>query len=117
MRKILTLCGTGILLTGCESDFDKCMRTELPRASNDLGLEDARQTLVELNTALKKNQIAKSAADNVVAWDEANPAGFPEYADYKPPYYLRGNLRRNSKSLLQTDRYYKKRHWGQMPLF
>jgi len=89
MRKILSLCLAVILMTGCESDFDKCMRTELPRSSSDLKLEDARQTLAKLSTALKKSQIMKSLREDALAWVEANPepSGSPEYPDYEPPSY------------------------------
>lgn len=87
MRKILTLCLAGVLLTGCESDFDKCMRTELSRSFSDLRVEDARQTLAKLNTTLKKNEIALSVEESSIAWVEANPqpAGSPEFPEYEPP--------------------------------
>ena len=87
MRKIITICVTCILLFGCESDFDKCMRTELPRANSDLQLDSARETLANLNADLTKNQIALSARELFNVWFEANPppASSFEYPKFEPP--------------------------------
>ena len=87
MRKIITICVTCILLFGCESDFDKCMRTELPRANSDLQLDSARETLANLNADLTKNQIALSARELFNVWFEANPSPVkhPEFPKYEPP--------------------------------
>lgn len=87
MRKILSLCLAVILMAGCESDFDKCMRTELPRSLSDLRVEDSRQTLAKLNTTFKKNEIALSVEESSIAWVETNPepAGSPEWPEYEPP--------------------------------
>lgn len=87
MRKILTLCLAGILLTGCESDFDKCMQTELPRASMELRVGIARQTLAKLITTLRDEEISASAEESTTAWVEANPrpSGRPESPKFEPP--------------------------------
>ena len=87
MRKIITICVTCILLFGCESEFDKCMRTELPRANSDLQLDSARETLANLNADLTKNQIALSASELFNVWFEANPppASSFEYPKFEPP--------------------------------
>ena len=42
MKRQLPLVGLILLLTGCQSEFDKCMDTELPRAEVLAGIETER---------------------------------------------------------------------------
>lgn len=73
MRKILTLCLVGTLMTGCESDFDKCMRTELPRAAADLGLDEARDNLSHLEAASVRAEYIAFADEQYSDWVSTNP--------------------------------------------
>lgn len=73
MRKILSLCLAVILMTGCESDFDKCMRTELPRAVTDSGLDEARGVLLQFEAASLTADYLTLAEEARRKWASKNP--------------------------------------------
>ena len=74
-----------LLLVGCESGFDKCMNTELPRAEKVAGLNAEREAglqLISIKETTEKYELAGEGGD---AWVVKNPPplGRPEYPDYK----------------------------------
>lgn len=71
------------ILAGCQSEFDKCMDTELPRAEVLAGVEAERTAGKRLGEVrdlqLKINNVDKG----IDAWNEENP--LPSELEY-PPY-------------------------------
>ena len=60
-------------LAGCESDFQKCMDTELPRSIEMLKIDEARKQLLDLEE-LKRSLEEEAPFDRELSqWYEANP--------------------------------------------
>ena len=76
-----------LLLSACESGFDRCMRTELPRAAKDLGLDEAREALSQLEEASSRAEFIVFAQDENRDWETNNPMPSepkrPEIRDFK----------------------------------
>jgi len=61
------------LLAGCESEFDRCMAAEHPRAVRFVGLEEEREAatiLKELSRSLQRERKIEAEVDE---WEERNP--------------------------------------------
>jgi hypothetical protein len=74
MKKQLPLVGLIFLLTGCESDFEKCMSAELPRAETLAGIEAERELgrkLADLRDLHDKMLLIDNA---LIKWNEENPS-------------------------------------------
>lgn len=71
---MLTICG-------CESDFDKCLNTELPRAELAMGVKEAKGLLLDAQAVISYLQWTRRADEFWSEWKVANPQpeGQPEY--------------------------------------
>lgn len=73
-------------LAACDSDFDKCMNTELPRASEAIKPEKSRLerilrdpfSIEELKSARAEMLELKARFQPVINWHEENSSGFRE---------------------------------------
>ena len=61
------------LLIGCESDFDKCMNTELPRAEAVLNIESEREARRELVFMKDLHQKVAKVNEGLYAFIDRNP--------------------------------------------
>ena len=59
-----------MFLIGCESDFDKCMNIETPRAQLALGLVDQQTEIKEVAQLLEQHHFIY---EKIASWHEANP--------------------------------------------
>ena len=82
MRRLIVLALTFVVV-GCESDFEKCMNTEMPRSEGMLGLEGEREvgrllpSMREFSTRVITQQTA------MVKWVDNNyPPNAPKYPEY-----------------------------------
>ena len=78
LRSLLFLSGL-CLLVGCESEFDKCMNAELPRAEAGLRpeIEEAEKHLAEVELMLSRDQALNEILDVLDDWVEQNPIDPP----------------------------------------
>jgi hypothetical protein len=83
MRRSLLFLSALFLLSGCESEFDKCMNAELPRAEAGLRpeIEEAEKHLAAAETLRAKKQKLKEILKPVDDWIEQNPVD-PPYPSY-----------------------------------
>jgi len=83
MKKELPLVGLILLLAGCESDFDKCMNTELPRAETLTGIEAEREVGRQLLDLRNHHKALIDAYEKMIQWGQANPrpADYPTGPD------------------------------------
>jgi len=81
----ITVLVLSLFLTGCDSEFDKCMNTELPRAETIAGLEAEREVGRQLVSLRSLSQAADAVYEGMKVWGEENPrpSGYPEYPEYK----------------------------------
>ena len=73
MKRILTVLFLGLALAGCESDFQKCINTELPGAENTLGLAAAQEEFKELNLLRARIELSAERMIAPVEWNKSNP--------------------------------------------
>jgi hypothetical protein len=81
MRATIVLVLTFFLIS-CESDFDKCINTELPRAETLVGLEAEREAGRQLVLMREVKQKLDVVEEEMEIWIKKNPypsAGLPEY--------------------------------------
>ena len=88
--RTITLLALVLFLIGCESEFDKCMKTELPRAETLIGIESEREVGRQLVSMKEYTQAEAAIQPGLDAWIEENPypSGGPEYPSY-PNYECR----------------------------
>lgn len=75
MRRSLLFLSALFLLSGCESEFDKCMNAELPRAKAGLRpeIEEAEKHLAAAELRLSRDQALIEIMKPVSDWYEQNP--------------------------------------------
>jgi len=77
-----------LALIGCESDFQKCMNTEVPRATKTLNIDNLREDILELQAMKDDVLINVKNLPAIERYLEANPA--PDHGlnmqDYLPNY-------------------------------
>ena len=66
-------------LTGCESEFQVCMNTELPRAEKLLGVSKAKDFFMELNLVQREVERQLPFEREYSEWYDQNPE--PEKPD------------------------------------
>ena len=71
-----------VLLTACESEFDKCMTAEVPRAEESLGLSGAYSRLERAREYVEVLAVVTDVDDRWKKWGSLNPGG-PEYPKYE----------------------------------
>ena len=81
----ITVLVLSLFLIGCDSEFDKCMNTELPRAETLAGLEAEREVGRQLVSMRSLWQAADAVYEGMNVWAEENsrPSGYPEYPKYE----------------------------------
>ena len=74
------------IFVGCESDFDKCLNTELPRAEEILELEGGREVGRQLTSLSDLTQKYDAFDAGINVWVEKNPepSGRPTFFIYYP---------------------------------
>ena len=85
MRTIIVLASI-VFLSGCQSDFDKCMETEAPRAGSILALNDMATNITAFKST--SNFFVMMQQGEVIFETEraeSEPAGYPASPSY-PPY-------------------------------
>ena len=87
----ITVLVLSLFLIGCDSEFDKCMNTELPRAETLAGLEAEREVGRQLVSMRSLFQATDAVYEGMNVWGEENsrPSGYPEYPKY-PKYECSG---------------------------
>ena len=103
MKHLTLVVLLSLLLSACESGFDRCMATELPRANAiDFGRSSARELLVDLKSALTQSEISLIANRQIFDWDKENPEpvqfpAFPEQLDYEnlSPWEFKEAVKKN----------------------
>lgn len=65
---------TLLMLAACESDFQKCMNTEVPRAKQLLGVDEQAARVASLSAMAEKLEIVVPIFREAIDWDMANPA-------------------------------------------
>lgn len=83
MRKAITIVAI-LFLAACESDFDKCMKAEVPRAEESLGLAEANSKFERATEYSKTISLLMPIQEVEQNWLSQNPAPEgPEYPDYE----------------------------------
>lgn len=82
MRRLIVLLFT-LVVVGCESDFEKCMNTEMPRSEGILGIEGERES-GRLLTSMREFNTRMVTHDTAMGkWVDNNPPpNAPEYPEY-----------------------------------
>lgn len=85
MRAIVIFVST-VLLSGCQSDFDKCMETEAPRAEAILALSDLSEAITNFQSAsIFALMLYQAEANFESERASSEPEGRPVYPEY-PTY-------------------------------
>ena len=74
MTRLTFLLATLFALAGCESEFQVCMNTELPRAEKLLGVSEAKDFFMELNFVQKEVDKQLPFEQEYLEWTKQNPA-------------------------------------------
>ena len=72
MTRLLTLF-IAFALVACESDFEKCMNTELPRAKQLLKVEDQARKITSLSAIAERLEIVVPIFQKAIDWEAINP--------------------------------------------
>lgn len=91
MRAIIVV-SSMVFLVGCQSDFDRCMETELPRAEKTFGISQLESDLTRFRDAsegfiLGMTHVTKYAS---LYQDVKEPESMPKYPEY--PEFVCGDL-------------------------
>ncbi len=78
----LLLIITFLLLVGCESGFDKCMNTELPRAEKIAGLKAEREAGLKL-IPMRKHLVNAAETEILLQKNVPQPTSLPKYPSFK----------------------------------
>lgn len=89
MRSLIAIFFTLLFtaLTACESEFQKCLGAEKPRADKIVGLEESYDQLAQAKefskTLPKIINLTKTANETITDWEEQNPyPPGPKYPEY-----------------------------------
>jgi len=84
MIKQVLLGGATLFLLGCQSEFDRCMDTELPRAESLAGIEAERAAGRQLVSMREQNGKFDNVDNAMTEWHQKNPESHTlKYPKYK----------------------------------